>query len=125
MKAMKRYLRESLIAMLTATLLAGCGKDTADTPAPEAPGNPFLAGLNEPTAYGDVTAEHVADYAGTVLERSQEQLAAIKAVTEPTFDNVVVPFDRLSGELSKCMSNAWMLYWEAGTGELRRRCHPQ
>jgi len=108
---MNRYLRESLTALLVATLLAGCGSDRTDTPAPEAPSNPFLAGLNEPVAYGDVTAEHVSAYASAVLQRSREQLAAIKAVTEPTFDNVIVPFDRLSGEVSKCMSNSWMLYW--------------
>jgi hypothetical protein len=61
MKTMNRYLRESLTALLVATLLAGCGSDRTDTSAPEAPSNPFLAGLNEPVAYGDVTAEHVSE----------------------------------------------------------------
>ena len=108
---MYRYLRDFLIALLAATLLAGCGADTAESPEIEAPLNPFLAALNEPIAYSEATADHLTEYANTILQRSREQLATIKAVTEPTFENVVVPFDDLSGELSKCMSNSWMLYW--------------
>ena len=73
----------------------GCG---GDAPPAETPSNPFLAGLNEPIAYGDVTAEHVTAYGDIVLERSQEQLDAIKAVSDPTLDSVVVPFDDLSGD---------------------------
>ena len=109
MNSMNRY----VLGLLATIILAGCGADTPDTSAPaaEAPANPFLVGLNVPVAYGDVTAERVTEYADTVLQRSQEQLAAIKAVTEPTFDSVIVPFDGLSGELSKCMSNSWMLSW--------------
>ena len=103
-----RYLHNLLFATVVATLLTGCG---GDAPPVETPSNPFLAGLNEPIAYGDVTAEHVTAYGDIVLERSQEQLDAIKAVSDPTLDSVVVPFDDLSGELRKAMSNSWMLYW--------------
>lgn len=109
MKSMKRYLP----GLLATFLLAGCGTDTPgpELPAAEVPSNPFLAGLNEPVAYGNVTAADVTGYGDIVLERSQDQLEAIKAVSEPTLDNVVVPFDDLSGELRKAMSNSWMLYW--------------
>jgi Zn-dependent oligopeptidase len=111
MNSMHRYLRDLLIALLAATLLAGCGADTAESPEIEAPSNPFLAALNEPVAYGDATAEHLTAYGNAVLERSQAQLEAIKAVSDPAFDSVVVPFDKLSGELRKAMSISWMLYW--------------
>jgi Zn-dependent oligopeptidase len=58
-----------------------------------------------------VTAEHVTEYADTILQRSAEQLAAIKSETDPTFESVIVAIDDISGELQKCMSNSWMLYW--------------
>ena len=103
-------LRASSVALLAALWLAGCGADIPDAETP-APANPFLADLNEPIAYGKVTAEHVTEYGDIVLQQLEEQLAAIKAVADPAFDNVVVPFDDLSGELRKVMSNSWMLYW--------------
>ena len=99
----------TLIAtILVAALLTGCGEK-----APEVvePGNPFMAGLNVPVPYGDVTAAHVSEYATAVLQQSNERLATIKAVADPTFDNVVVPLDDISGEISKASSNSWMLYW--------------
>ena len=82
MHSMNRY----LLGLLAAIVLAGCGTDTPEVEpaAVEAPSNPFLAGLNEPIAYGDVTAEHVTEYGDIILERSQQQLEAIKAVSEPT-----------------------------------------
>jgi Zn-dependent oligopeptidase len=111
MKSTNRYLRNLLVPLLTAILLAACGTDTANTPEADTPSNPFLAALNEPLAYGDATAEHLTAYGKAVLERSQAQLEAIKAVGDPAFDSVVVPFDDLSGKLRKVMSNSWMLYW--------------
>ena len=108
-----QYLPGLLAAAFAAAALAACGGDTPDVAEPDvaATENPFLTGLNEPIAYGEVTAADVSEYADIVLERSTGQLAAIKAVAEPTFDTVVVPFDDVSGELSKVMSNSWMLYW--------------
>ena len=103
-----RHLHNLLFATLLAALLTGCG---TDAPPAEAPANPFITGLNEPVAYSEVTAGHVTAYGDIVLEQSQEQLESIKAVTNPTLANVVVPFDDLSGELRKAMSNSWMLYW--------------
>lgn len=89
----------------------GCTQDAPEPAEPATPGNPFLAALNVPIAYGDVTAEHVTEYADIILQRSEEQLAALKSVTDPTFEHVIVALDDISGELSKCMSNSWMLYW--------------
>jgi len=108
-----RHLPGLLVTLLAATLLGACGADKpgTETATAGAPPNPFLVGLNEPIAYGDVTAEHVTAYGNVVLEQSQAQLETIKAVSDPTLANVVVPFDDLSGELNKAMSNSWMLYW--------------
>jgi Zn-dependent oligopeptidase len=100
-----------LSAALLCALFAGCAQDAPEPEQPAAPTNPFMTALNEPVAYGEVTAEHVTEYADSILQRAEEQLAAIKAVTDPTFDNVIVPVDDISGELQKCMSNSWMLYW--------------
>jgi Zn-dependent oligopeptidase len=100
--------RISLPTLLALTLLTGCTQDAIE---PAAPPNPFLVGLNEALPYGDITAEHVTEYAEIILQRSEEQLAALKAVSDPTFENTVIPFDDVSGEISKCMSNSWMLYW--------------
>jgi Zn-dependent oligopeptidase len=110
---MHRHLRDLSFALLAAALLAGCGADTPEAEAPQttAASNPFLTALNEPVAYGEATAEHLTEYGNMTLEQSQAQLEAIKAVSDPTFDSVVVPFDDLSGELSKAMRNSWMLYW--------------
>jgi len=105
-------LSHKLVATLFAVaIVAGCSKETNEAPVEQGPANPFLAGLNEPVDYGEINAGHVTEYAEVIQQRSVQELDAIKSVAEPTFDNVVMPFDALSGELSKAMSNSWMLYW--------------
>jgi len=108
---MNRTSRLLLVSLLCSAILAGCAQDAPEPEQPAAPTNPFLTRLNQPVAYADVTAEHVTEYADVILRRSKEQLAALKLVNEPTFDNVIVAIDDISGELQKCMSNSWMLYW--------------
>lgn len=73
--------------------------------------NPFFAPLNEPVAYGEVTADHVSDYAQTVMEQAAVSAEAIRTAEAPKFDNVVAAYDEVMSEMEKAASNSWMLYW--------------
>ena len=72
--------RISLLTLFALPLLTGCTQDAIE---PAAPPNPFLVGLNEALAYGDITAEHVTEYAEIILQRSEEQLAALPRSAGP------------------------------------------
>jgi len=75
------------------------------------PGNPFFAGLNEPVAYAEVTAEHVTAYAEAVSLWASDAAAVIESEQDVTFESIIRPFDAISNALSKAGSNSWTLYW--------------
>lgn len=82
--------------------------------------NPFVTELNAPIDYASVTADHVTEYGDLTLKQAEDQLLVIKAIDEPSFENVVVPLDQISGEINKAMSNSWMLYWVSPDDAIRK-----
>ena len=74
-------------------------------------GNPFFNKLNEPIQYGDVTHEHIAEYAARTLKQIDETLEGIRGVESPGFETVFVAFDNVINDLMKASSNCFMFYW--------------
>lgn len=98
----------SLAVLLAASLfLGGCDGRTAGMSAD----NPFNTELNEPVAFGRVTANHVTEYARSIEASTVAAAAQIRGITAPTFDGVVRPFDQVSSELLKAASTSFMLFW--------------
>jgi thimet oligopeptidase len=102
-----------VLAVSALIALSGCGSSAALTGSSEvsAAGNPFFVGLNEPIAYGEVTAQHVTDYAAIVHARTSRRAEAIGNVAQPAFDSVVSAFDEMVNELQKASRNSFMLFW--------------
>jgi len=76
-----------------------------------AEGNPFFNKLNEPVMYGEVTAEHITQYADITLKEIDDVLEGIRGLDSPGFENVFVAFDNVINDLSKASSSCFMFYW--------------
>lgn len=85
----------------------------AQNPAPEQgrAGNPFFTPLNEPVRYGEVTHEHITEYAHITLKEIEAELERIRTEQSPGFDNIFRTYDNVVNELGKASSNCFMLYW--------------
>lgn len=86
-----------------------------------AEGNPFFNKLNEPVMYGEVTAEHIAQYADLTLKEIQDVLEGIRGVESPGFENVFVAFDNVINDLRKASSTCFMFYWVSPDSLSRER----
>jgi thimet oligopeptidase len=108
-----RHALAGVLAISVVFALAGCGSSAAVTQSERerAADNPFFTGFNEPIAYADVTAQHLTDYASIVHATTLRRAGEIGSVVEPTFENVVRPFDEMMNELQKASRNAFMLFW--------------
>ena len=76
-----------------------------------AEGNPFFNKLNEPVRYGEVTHEHITQYADITLEEIENVLKGIRDLNSPGFESVFVAFDNVINDLSKASSSCFMYYW--------------
>jgi len=73
--------------------------------------NPFFNELNEAVQYGDITHEHITEYAETTLTNIEGVLEGIRRVEAPGFDNVFVAFDNVINDLRIASSSCFMFYW--------------
>jgi thimet oligopeptidase len=108
-----RLIVAGLVFFAVVIVFAGCRSAAVSEPAgrPTAAANPFFMKLNEPIAYGEVTAQHVTDYAAAVHASTLERAQKIAAVEQPAFENVIRPFDEMVSELQKAARNSFMLFW--------------
>ena len=111
-KLMRKYDTRSLVfvAALVSLIANGCSQDVSEKETLQV-ANPFMTGVNELIDYAAVTPAHVAEYADTVLADVEDRVAAIKAVENATFDNVVRALDRITRDMGKAMNNSWTMYW--------------
>lgn len=83
------------------------------------PANPMFAKTNEPIDFASLTAMHVTKYAAAILAQIEEQAEAIRSEDEPSFDNVIIPLDRIYRDLSVASSHTWMLFWVSPDAKTR------
>ena len=81
--------------------------------------NPMFAKTNEPIDFAALTAEHITEYADAVLEQVEAQAVAIRGEDKPSFDNIIIPLDRIDRELSVASSHSWLLYWVSTDADTR------
>ncbi len=80
-------------------------------PARALKGIPSFNKLNEPVMYGEVTADHITQYADITLKEIDDVLEGIRGLDSPGFENVFVAFDNVINDLSKASSSCFMFYW--------------
>lgn len=73
--------------------------------------NPFFNDLNEALQYGDVSHEHITEYAESTLKNIEGVLEGIRSVKTPGFDNVFGAFDNAINDLRIASSSCFMFYW--------------
>ena len=88
--------RVALLVMIPVAVVA-----TAGETQPQTSPNPFFTLLNEPIAYGKVTATHVTEYADTVLANAAAQSEGVRTLEKPTFNNVIKVLDDIERETLK------------------------
>jgi thimet oligopeptidase len=114
-----RVIVAGLLFLAVVIVFAGCRSSAVSEPAGPltaadqraAGGNPFFTKLNEPVAYGDVTAQHVSDYAASIHASTLKRAEEIANVEQPAFENVIRDFDEMVSELQKASRNSFMLFW--------------
>jgi Zn-dependent oligopeptidase len=73
--------------------------------------NPFNVALNKPIDYKIVTAEHLKSYINVSITNAVIDLNVIKSTKNLNFENTFLAYDRISNELDKAYSNAFVLNW--------------
>lgn len=91
-----------LLAMLA------CNQNTGSH---EGADNPFFNPFNEPVQYGDVSHEHITQYADLSLKEIEKTLEGIRNLESPGFEEVFVAFDDVINDLSIASSSCFMYYW--------------
>ena len=81
--------------------------------------NPMFAKTNEPIDFAALTAAHVTEYADAVLEQVDVQAEAIRTEDKPSFDNIIIPLDRIYRDLSVASSHSWLMYWVSTDADTR------
>ena len=114
---MKLYPSYRHMAVLVAIVLAGAAC-TSQQEA-EVRSNPFDVALNEPIAYGEVTAADITEHVDTVMAHLQNEAEAIRGEEFPDFDNVVRRFDGIYRDISKTGNRSFMLYWTSTDADVR------
>jgi Zn-dependent oligopeptidase len=105
------YRMQTLILVLAATF------STSLCAAPSE--NPMFAKMNEPIDFASLTAAHVTEYSDAVLEQVDAQAEAIRRVDEPSFDNIIIPLDRIYRDLSVASNHTWLMYWVSPDADTR------
>ena len=80
--------------------------------------NPLLQ-IGQQPAFDQVRGEHVQPAIAELLDEARAEIAAISAVTEPAYENVLTAFDRAGERLGRAMSVAGHLEMVATTPHLR------
>ncbi len=101
----------------TALLMLACALSTATIAAPA--DNPMFAQTNEPIDFASLTAAHVKENAEAVLARVEALADGVRAQKNPTFENVMLPLDRISRDLNVAADHSWMLYWVSPDAKTR------
>ncbi len=81
--------------------------------------NPMFAKTNEPIDFAALKAAHLTEYADAVLKQIDAQAEAIRGENEPSFENIIIPLDRMNRDLSVASSHSWMLYWVSPDADTR------
>ena len=100
-----------LTLLVLITLLYGCSNEPKIEKLEMAADNPFNVALNEPIDYAKVSADHVAAYVQVTMTNAEVDLDYLKRLDKPDFENTFGTFDRISNDLAKAYSNAFMLNW--------------
>jgi thimet oligopeptidase len=100
-------------------VLAACPGFSQRNPNPMV--NPFMAGLNVPVAYADVSSGNLALYADVTIADIKSILATIKAQPIATFENVFIPLDDIHNKISKAKNNCYMLSWVSPDTQIRQK----
>jgi thimet oligopeptidase len=86
---------------------------------PLAAQNPFLTKLNEPIAYGRITAAHVTEFATLTLDEATARAKEIRTASPARFDNVVGALDAIVGDMTNASLNSYALYWVSPDSSIR------
>jgi Zn-dependent oligopeptidase len=81
--------------------------------------NPMFAKINEPIDFASLSAAHVTEYADAILKKVAAQAEAIRKEDKPSFDNIIIPLDRIYRELSVASNHSWLMYWVSPDAETR------
>lgn len=98
------------VFFLTA-LLISCSNEAKIEKLTLSADNPFNRDLNEPIAYANITADHIEAYVNATINNSVMDLDNIKTTDNLSFENTFEVYDRISSDLSKAYSNAFMINW--------------
>lgn len=108
-----------LTLLVLIALLLGCSTETRIGKLEMSEDNPFNVALNEPIDYAKVTADHVESYVNISLRNAVVDIENIKDTDELNFENTVGAYDKISNELGKAYSNAFMLNWVSPDSVIR------
>ncbi len=100
-----------LTLLFLIALLTGCSNKPKTEKLALADDNPFSVELNSPVEYANVTADHIKAYVNVTIANAVQDLDSIKSINDLNFDNTFGTFDKVSNELYKAYSNAFMLNW--------------
>ncbi|MEQ8425864.1 MAG: M3 family metallopeptidase, partial [Cyclobacteriaceae bacterium] len=92
--------------ILLIILLLGCDR-TQETSIQ----NPFVTALNQPIDYANVAADDITAYATLTFGNTARRVEEIKNTSNPTFENIFIPFDEINNDMAKARNNCFMLYW--------------
>jgi len=100
-----------LTLLFLMALLIGCSNNTKIEKLELSTDNPFNVALNKPIDYANVTADHIKSYVDFEIDNAVQDIENIKSLDNLSFENTFAPYDRVTNDLGKAGSNAFMLYW--------------
>ena len=100
-----------LTFLFLTALLIGCTNNPKIERLELAVDNPFNVALNEPIDYVNVSADHVKSYVDVSITNAVIDLDNIKSHNTQSFENTFGAYDKISNELDKAYSNAFLLNW--------------
>ena len=100
-----------LTTLFLAALLISCSNEAKIEKLTLSADNPFNRTLNKPIAYANIKADDIEAYVNITITNAVVDLDNIKTTDNLSFENTFEVYDRISSDLSKAYSNAFMLNW--------------